>query len=136
MNISGLSVVRPTTLDLKSGLAFAPQWDLVNFTRATSGFERGFQAALLDDGNKEHAATMLASKGDQKQDWCDSVGTAWVPDSIFGVDISAACQRHDVNYSSNSTMDRADADMESGRLDTCLDQNAVLHNAHGQHRPY
>jgi hypothetical protein len=38
-----------------------------------------------------------------------------VPDSLFGVDISYACFVHDQNYSENSTMDRAVADLQFAR---------------------
>lgn len=50
------------------------------------------------------------------QDYC---GSGWtngiVPDSLFGVDISYACFVHDQNYSENSTMDRAVADLQFAR---------------------
>ncbi len=44
-------------------------------------------------------------------DYCGSGWTGpFVPDAIDGIDIGLACYVHDQNYSSDSTMDRKDAD--------------------------
>jgi hypothetical protein len=41
------------------------------------------------------------------QDYC-----TLAPDSVYGVNISAACYRHDLNYGPDSTMSRSQADWE------------------------
>ena len=50
---------------------------------------------------------------DPNLDWCGTGWNGpWVPDSIFGIDVSFACFIHDTNYSAGSDMDRFAADLQ------------------------
>ena len=82
------------------------------------------------DATANPNSTVLRRAPPKEQDWCGSEGSAWVPDSPFGIPLAPACEAHDEDYGSGVPKSDADREFRQRIMQICEDDNrGVLCNA-------
>ena len=91
--------------------------------RASAAKARAAAAVASRAKAKIEAAAKVAA-ATKANDYCGSKDSAWVPDKVWGSNISGACKDHDKNYSNGTDKLKADLTFTKDVYTDCVDGGA------------